>query len=80
MYFASVSNDFGIFDHKEDLASAQEALDWASGREGAYVVHIGQENTPGLSFNAENKNGETVFSEHDTLAKQLSQEEIIAKL
>lgn len=82
MYFASVSNDFGIIDHKEDFASAQEALDWASGREGAYVIHIGQENKPGLCVNAECKNGRTVFGQHDAWAgwKTLSKEEIISRI
>ena len=82
MYYASLSNDFGIFDHKENFSSAQDALDWADGREGLYVIHIGQENKPGLSFNAECKNGEMVYSQHDTWAgwKTLSTEEIIAQL
>lgn len=82
MYYASLSNDFGIFDHKENFSSAQDALDWADGREGLYVIHIGQENKPGLSFNAEFKNGKMVYSQHDTWAgwKTLSTEEIIAQL
>ena len=82
MYYASLSNDFGIIDHKEDFQTAQEALDWASGREGMYVIHIGQENKPGLSFNSENKNGEMVYSQHDTWAgwKQFTKEDIIAQL
>lgn len=82
MYYASLSNDFGIIDHKEDFQTAQEALDWASGRESMYVIHIGQENKPGLSFNAENKNGEMVYSQHDTWAgwKQFTKEDIIAQL
>lgn len=65
-YNVALSNESSIFDSCEGFASVAEALEWASGRGGKYVIQIAKEvngeEVNFLSIAASTRRGKTTYS------------------
>lgn len=62
-YEVVLSNRNSIFDSRNGFDSVADAMEWASGRGGTYVIHIGSNdpNGNGLSISATCSNGKTNY-------------------
>lgn len=67
-YNVTLSNDSAIFDSCDGFDSVAEALEWASGRGGTYVIQLARETNGDevdfISISAAVRKGKTTYSRY----------------
>lgn len=64
-YDATLSNKDCVFNRAEGFESIADALEWASGRGGTYVIHLNDgTDGPGVSLSVTDNGSETTFSRY----------------